>query len=61
RISDVGDATGARATDVGTGSGGGADFVTIGRIAAGTWILEVTLNRADGRGAATYYWGILAE
>jgi hypothetical protein len=61
RIARVSDATGATAVDAGSGSAGGADFVTIGRIAAGTWILEVTLTRADGRGEATYYWEILAE
>jgi hypothetical protein len=61
RVAPVSDATGADAVDSGSGSGNGADFVTIGRIDAGTWILELTLTRADGRGEATYYWEILAE
>jgi hypothetical protein len=61
RISTVGDTTGADAVAAGSGAANGADFVTIGRIVAGTWILELTLLRADGRGEATYYWEIRPE
>ena len=61
RVAPVSDATGERAVHAGSGAGNGADFVTIGRVDAGTWILELTLTRADGRGEATYYWELLAE
>ena len=58
KIADAADATGASATDAGSGDVSGADYVTFGRVAAGEWVLAVTLHRADGRGEATYYWSL---
>lgn len=58
RIATAADPSGALAREAGSGDAGGADFVTVGRIAAGEWVIELTLERADGRGRATYYWSL---
>jgi hypothetical protein len=35
--------------------------VTVGAVEAGVWVLAVRLDRADGRGDATFYWLLLAD
>jgi hypothetical protein len=59
-IATADDVTGAATRGAG-GRGAGAPplaAVTIGAIPAGSWVLSVRLELADGRGDATYYWAI---
>lgn len=61
RVAKAEDTAGAAAEFAGDANGFGEDFVTIGRMSPGEWVLEVTLVRADGRGEATYYWALSAS
>jgi hypothetical protein len=35
--------------------------VTVGGVEPGAWVMAVRLDRADGRGDATFYWLLLAD
>ena len=58
QIAPATDTDGSNAETAGAGDAGGADFVTVGRVAPGDWVFAATLHRADGRGEAVYYWSL---
>ncbi len=57
-LATIEDVTGESRRGVGSGEAAGSPSITLAPLPAGSWVLAVTLRRADDRGDATYYWAI---